>query len=268
MPLRPEHEEIYQALPKLTSPELLAVLKMATAVQLPAEVLVRIYRASNPSHENAKAALDRLLAENAKFNYMKALRWLALQRANGNEGDAEDRYQDAIVVILKTLGTERGAFAEQSWVSFCKQRFEDAWRERFGREGARLDPDTVSIDGEESEDDGSQASGVVVDADHRIPWHGRFTPDRLKWLEKFVHRRLAACGDETMRLICMDQWFEDPPSPISGTAKHGAAPLTKRFGLSRDQVNRKLRNARILLRVELENQNECDIDTDWLRPRR
>jgi DNA-directed RNA polymerase specialized sigma24 family protein len=233
-----------------------AHLASASEAQLPAEVLARVFRTTPPGHQNGDLALKRLLADYAKYKYVNVLRYLARQRANGSQDDADDMFQDAIAEIVETLGGERGVFAEESWMTFCRQRFGDAWRRRFGRDGARVGPDLEPLD-----------EKIQGDALHTVPpWHGRVDPDKMEWLEGFVRRQLASNRDEALRVVCMDQWFDDPPSPISGKSKDGRPPLTETLNLSRDQINRRLRTGKALIWGALGRQKECELDIDWMRP--
>lgn len=262
MPHKPHHDSIYQALPPLTSSSLRSHMETASEAELPAEVLARVFRALPPKHENSAAALTRLLGSYEQYPYMRAVRALAVERArwlSAAEAGADDLYQDAVLAIVKMLRLPRGQFAERSWIAFCKQRFEDAWRERFGRDGQRRDPPMTSLSTLPRDSDSPNVE-IDVPTDGEIEWHGRVGPDKEGWLEDFIARRFGACRDENLRVVALDQFLGSPASPIDGPSHNGKQALTARLGLSRFQVMRLVRRAKVMLLEELRRQNECEID--------
>lgn len=254
MPFKIGHDKIYQDLPPLTSPAFLSLLSAASAEALPAEVLARAFRALPPLHENSKATLTRLLGSSEKYPYMNAVLALARERASwlsAAEGEAEDLFMDTIVAITSSLREPRGRFAETSWIAYSKQRFEDAWRERFGRTGARRDPPTTSLS---HSADGAdvQHQEADVPSDSHIAWHGTLRPDMEQWLVDFIARQFATCGDERLRQVALDQFLGRPPSTLK--------TLGARVGLSRFQIMRLVKRAQLLLLEALRRQNERELD--------
>lgn len=260
MPVKAGHDKIYQDLPPLTSLDFLSLLATASAEELPAEVLARAFRALPPLHENSNETLARLLGSSEKYPYMNAVLKLARDRASwltAAEGDAEDLFMDTVVTIIESLRLPRGGFAEASWIAYCKQRFEDSWRDRFGRNGIRRDPPTTSLS--TSSDDINDDSGeAAVASDTVIEWHATVRPDKEEWLDNFIARQFAACADERLRAVALDQFLGRPPSNVNALSAH--------LGLSRFQTMRLIKRAQCLLFEALDRQDECELDLNQFAP--
>lgn len=260
-----DFESIFLALPPLGSAEYLDVLDKASVRELPAQVLARAFRqlATAGSDEAAEASLNRLVAD-SRFDYLKAIRGLAKKHSVRSmyAYSAEDLIQEAIMEIVKTLPTPRGAMAEGAWVRFTSQRFEDARRSLYGRDG-RKDPsgrvEGVEIEEGEFSDPVEEVAGGLTNEDL---WQNS---DYLPWLEEFIRKTVAKIADPTIRRIAEDQFGEDP-SPISKGKSNGGRPsLEEQLGLSRYQISRKLRSAKARLAAELLAQKERDIDVEWIK---
>lgn len=262
------YETIFAALPPLDSPEYLHLLDTATASELPAPVLAKSFRqlASAGADAAARVTLERLAASNHREAYLLVVRKLARQRvARGQYAyDAEDLFQEAVKEIVRTLPTERGAFAETNWVTFCKHCFEDGWRSLNGRHGEK-------IRGERVEALTDPASGIVNDplevTGDFIPWHVAVLQSKVPWLEDFVRRTIAEFKDPLMRQVAEDQFSPDP-SPISADrTKTGKLPLTEKLGVDRYRITRARDRAQAKLFAALIKQKEKELDLDWLRSR-
>ena len=257
------NERIYDSLPPLGSPEYVRKLKTATAHELPAQVLVRAYRQlrSGPA---ADATLARLLGYNEKYGYITPLYNAAKRRISRHDAyGVDDLVHDTIGEIVETLAGPRGEGAENAWVSFLRQRMEDAYRKLVGRRGERR-PQLAEVvtDSETGEEiDPIEAAGVTTG-----PWQGKVPPSQLEWLEAFIRRTFAKIADERLRAIAFDM-FSDDPTPVSSNDPNDTNTLTNRFGVDRYKIYRWQRAARVVLRAALESQNEVDIDIDWLKPR-
>ena len=262
------YEMIFAALPPLDSPEYLHLLATATASELPAPVLAKSFRqlASAGADAAARATLERLVASGHRETYLLVVQKLARQRvARGQYGyDAEDLFQEAIKEIVRTLPTERGAFAETNWVTFCKPCFEDGWRNLNGRRGEKIRGERVeAVTDPES---GKVNDPLEVTGDF-IPWHVAVRQSKVPWLEDFVRRTVAEFKDPLMRRVAEDQFGPDP-SPISaGRSETDKPPLTEQLGVDRYRISRALKQARAKLFAALIKQKEKELDLDWLRNR-
>lgn len=260
------YNQKFSELPPLGSPDYMTLLEKASAIDLPAQVLARAFRqlVVSGSKAAANATLTRLVASK-KYGYLSAVYHLASQMvAKGQYTyDKEDLIQETISEIVKTLPTPRGELAEQAWVLFSKQRFQDGWRNLNGRRGEKLrgkrvepttDEETGDVFDPAEETDGQSA-----------PWHTSVEKSKLLWLESFIRKTAAQIADPTIRHVAEDQ-FGDDPSPISaGTSVGGKLPLTAQLGLSRFQVSRALKSAKARLAAALMTQRENEIEADWLR---
>jgi hypothetical protein len=259
-------EEIFAALPPLDSPEYLRLLNTATPEALPAQVLVRAYRqlCRAGAEAEARSTLERLIAGRYAEFYLKSIHALAKKQVMSGQYtyDADDLVQEAIRVIVETLPTERGDFAESAWVTYCRQAFAEGWRSLNGREGkkfrlrrveTKIDPKT-----------GEEKNPMEV-ADDSVPWHVAMRESNVPWIEDFAQRVIAEMRDPLMRQIAADQ-FGDDPSPISsGRSKGGKPPLTEQLGENRFKISRVRDQARARLFAALVTQKEKEIDLDWLR---
>lgn len=256
----PSFDEIFSSLPPLGSAEYLERLRTASTEELPAEVLARAYRLlAGDGEEAAAATLTRLLGEkNGRPEYLGTLLWHASRMVPPHQHwqEAVDLYQDAVVLLIEVLPSERGRFAERAWRSFCYQRLIDAWRRRQGRRGERTETQRVEAP---ADDDGDGLDPLDRSTD-LPPWHGTVGPDKAAWLEDFMRRTLNEIADPFIRAVAEDQWLSGDPSPISGRGKADHKPLTARFGRSRFQIHRALNAARARLFAALETQNEMEVD--------
>lgn len=262
------YEMIFAALPPLDSPEYLHLLDTATASELPAPVLAKSFRqlASAGVDAAARVTLERLVASRHREAYLLVVRKLARQQvARGQYAyDTEDLFQEAIKEIVKTLPTERGAFAEINWVTFCKHCFEDGWRNLNGRRGEKIRGERVEV----VIDPGSgMESDPLEVADDSIPWHVAMRQSKVPWLEDFVRRTIAEFKDPLMRRVAEDQFGPDPSPISSGRSGTGNLPLTEQLGVDRYRISRALKQARAKLFAALIKQREKELDLDWLRNR-
>jgi hypothetical protein len=262
-------DAIFESLPPLDSPEYLALLNIATAAELPAQVLARAYRQLRRAGADAaaQATLVRLVANDHRYGYLKSIRLLAARRvARGQYWyEAEDLIQAAIAEVVKTLISVRGSLAETAWVLFCRHCFEDGWRILNGRRGEKIRGERIeaSVDAESDDvfDPAEETDGAAA------PWHVSAEDSRLPWLEAFIRRTVSEFAEPLMRQVAEDQ-FGDDPSPISsGRSKTGKPPLTEQLGVDRFRISRALRNARARLAAALLAQREHEVDLDWLRER-
>lgn len=260
-------DRLYEALPPLNSPQYTALLDMASATELPAQILARAYRqlCAAGSEEAARATLTRLIGSGGKYGYLAAVRRLAfVEVARGQYWyDSDDLVQAAIIEIVKTLPTPRGQLAERAWVLFIQQRFQDGWRALNGRRGERIRGKRVepTVDKESGEvfDPVEETDGAAA------PWHVGAEASNLPWLIEFIRETVTKIADPVVRHVAEDQ-FGDDPSPISaGTSGGGKPPLTEQIGVSRFKILRAKKNAKARLAAALLAQREHEIDAEWLR---
>lgn len=266
-----KYDRIFQALPPLVSPEYLRHLRTASAVELPAPVLVRAFRqllattgeADGSLSRASSATLQRLLATEHEHRYFRPLRNKARRLVGGGqEFEVEDLIFQAKQDIAMALVGPRGKGAEQYWASFQVQRLVDTWREQYGRRGERIEPKRADpqIDQETGMeiDVGSNVTGEGID------WHGNVAPDKEEWFRNFVRRTLARISDDRIREVAQDQWG-DKPSRISSTDPNDASTLCRRYDVSRFVIGRWLNIAAALLYAALESQDEMDLDIGWIK---
>ena len=261
---RADVESIFRALPPLGSAEYLEVLETASVKELPAQVLAKAFRqlATADGTDAADATLKRLIAD-PRFNYLKALHRLAKNHMVNSlySYGADDLIQEAVMEIVKSLPTARGAIAEGAWVRFIWHRFEDARRNLYGKKGkkdrpGRIEP-TEDEDGEIS-DPVEELEGSLTNADL---WQNS---EYLPWLEDFVRKTIAKIVDPTTRLIAEDQFGDDPSQISRGKSDGGRPSLEEQLGLSRFQIYRKLQGAKARLAADLLKQQERKIDVELI----
>ncbi len=259
-------DAIFTNLPPLDSAEYLELLEKATVRELPAQVLVRAFRQLIKAGEvaAADATLVRLLADK-RFDYLGLVRGRAGKiYAPGNYGNGpDDLLQETIHEVVRTLPTDRGAFAEVAWVKFLEQRFEDARRRLYGREyddgqPRRVEPYIDTETGEEG-DPAEQVAGGLP------PGVFGAGDEDMAWLGEFIRKTANEIVDPVVRYIAIDQWSDDP-SPISaGTSEGGKPPLDKQLGVRRFRISRDLKKAKARLAAALMSQKDKDIRYEWLR---
>lgn len=259
-------DAIFANVPPLGSPEYLKLLETARLAELPAQVLVKAFRqlVTAGSLDAANATLVRLFGD-LRFDYIGIVRKLASSyEPKGNFSyDPEDLVQETIKEIVRTLPTDRGAMAEGAWVTFIQQRFADAWRNLYGRDGKKdsegrvgvyTDPKTGTEHDPVEETDASEAD-----------WHTQLREDAAPWLAEFMERAVEMIEDPLIRYVMKDQ-LSDDPSPISaGKSEGGKPPLTEQLGVNRFKIRRAIMSGRSRLAAELLKQREKDIDMEWLR---
>jgi len=279
---RSPFDGLFAALPPLGSPEYLEYLRTARTDALPPQVLARAYRQlCGARREDAmRATLERLFIP----ANLRRISRLAQQRLPPNQAShgADDLVQAALAEIVQVLPTERGSLAETAWVLFCEQRFTDAWRKIFGKDGSRLtlkvagervpityakpNPDSVgggSYDGSDAEE---LANDPVEDTDGSAAvWHLSMKESDLPAVERIIKETVAGLPDSVMRRVAEDQWGDDPSPISSGTSEGGKPPLTEQTGLSRHQLTRMLKNIRARLAGALLADTKITVDTEWLR---
>ena len=258
---RDRNERIYRSLPKLGSDEYMLLIRQASAADLPAPVLVRAYQQLGQGTA-AEATLGRLLTSDERYGYLRPLRRMARRKVSHRDWfSADDLVDDAIGEIALALPLPRGAGADAHWISFLKQRLEDAYRSLNGRRRERQDPKRTEswVDPKS----GQTLDPLELAEDGMAPWHGRVKESDLEWLEDFIGRTLRGIVDERIRAVAIDLFSADP-STISGTGPDGRPSLTEQFGVDRHQIYRWRRIARARLLAALREQDERDIDVSWL----
>jgi DNA-directed RNA polymerase specialized sigma24 family protein len=274
-------EALFAALPPLGSPDYLEYVSTAPPDALPAQVLVRAYRQlCGAKREDAmRVTLNRLFIP----ANLRRIRRLAKQKVPAQQAshDADDLVQAALTEIVEVLPTERGALAETAWVLFCEQRFADAWRKLFGRDGSKLKikvgskrvpityakptPNSVGGSYEGSETEEQPDDPVEATDGSSAPWHSGFKESDLPAVESIIGEIIASLPDPVMRHVAEDQWGDDQSSIFSGTSEGGKPPLTEQTGLSRHQLTRLLKNLRARLAGALLANANIKVDTEWLR---
>ena len=256
------HRRIFEELPKLGSPEYMALLRSATAKELPAKVLLMALR-QLPQGEAADATLDRLLATESKYGYLGMVRRTAARLCTDDDYFAvNDLVAEAVAEIFMTLRTKRGEGAELAWGTFQVQRTIDAHRRLAGRgkgrtpDGgfARAETDPLTGVTNDPVDDGDASEAF---------WHGRIASDNTEWLEEFVARAIGEIADPDIRAVAEDQFGADP-SPVSGVERDGKVPLATRFNVDRSTIHEWVRIARARIYAALLSQKDREIDLSWL----
>jgi hypothetical protein len=263
-PAEQSYEDIFQALPPLGSEEYVAHIRSAPASLLPAEVLVRAFRQLPAESEASLVTLQRLFQRRAdgSWDYLKPLVAYARRQSPKMKQDGyEDLLQDGMRSILETLPTSRGAFAEQSWHTFCRQQLVNAWRERYGRRGERL---PLEEPFESTEDD--SGSKNPMDLVSRPPdWHAAVAPNQVAAIEKIAERVISQIPDEFVRSVAREAWFQTNRPRLSGRKKaaDGNPSLTATFvGKSRFQIMRALRQADAQLAAALLSDRNLELTVD------
>lgn len=259
-------EEIFSTLPPLDSPAYLRMLDTAAPEELPAQVLVRAYRqlCSAGVEAPARATLERLVASPYRSFYLAGIHRLAQWHvARGQYAyDADDLVQEAIRVIVQSLPTARGAYAQSAWVAFCRQCFVEGWRVLNGRRGEKLQRERVA---HIIHPGTGQETDPLEVADDVVPWHVSMRESNVPWLEAFIRQTIADMPDPLMQSVAADQ-FGDDPSPISsGQSEGGKPPLTEQLGQNRYKISRLREQAKARLFAALLEQKEKDIDLGWVR---
>lgn len=193
--------------------------------------------------EEADAVAARLLAGvPGRGEYMGWLFRVCITRVSEKTfwRDAEDLYQGALIQIFRTLQTPRGARAHTAWRPFCFDRLYDAIRERTRRDLPTEDLDAPHPDTGDVQE--------PLEMGRRQQWHGTAEPDHLPALISHLQRAAEAIEDPRVRLVALDQFFDDP-SPIDrlDPSRPDKRPLTEVLGTDRFSVNRLKLKARELL---------------------
>jgi hypothetical protein len=262
-PAYDRNERIFQSLPPLGSQEYLVLVRTAPAKDLPAEVLVRAYRALGCAGQAAEATLARLLSQSATYGYMKPLHRLAKRRVSARDWfGAGDLFDEAIVVIWKALAGRQGERAHEAWQSFLKQRLEDAYRNLNGRRNERRDP--MRAEPTLDPDTGLELDPLESEGALDAPYQGRVGPDVEEWFQDFARRSIARIEHIQIREVGLDQISSDP-SRLSGPGTPGKPSLATKYGVNRFQIMRWQKSAFARLLADLENQDEWEIDVTWIR---
>ena len=254
-------DDLYQRLPRLDSEEYVVYVTNAPRSELPPEVLARAFRQLPLDSEAARATIERLFRRTGtNWEYLQPVVRLARDRARDmlseDRGAAEDIHQDllqdGLLRIIRVLPTPRGAFAEAAWTAFTVTQFKDAWRERHGRRGERLDPHRGSPGKAADAEDEDRDPFDLVSNEQSI-WGAIVRNDQSAEIETIAERVAQGINDPFVRDVALAAWFSDQRSNTSGVAKPGQLPtLQQRFpDKSRDQINRALRKADSLLATEL-----------------
>jgi hypothetical protein len=251
------HELLFDELPPLGSPPYLELLKSATPANLPAEVLVRAYRQLPLGSVAGRATLERLVGRSgSRWFYLSLVTHLARQQLENQEtqdraADHEDLMQDAITLIIEVLHGPRGVYAEKSWTAFCYQRFFDAWRDRYGRRGTKLEALAEQISPTKQGDDESEGIDNMATADS--VWLGIWdAAGRSARIEGIVEQVMASLDDPLARQVAQALWSGGRPK-VSGRGTGGGGPsLMQQFaGQSRDQLHRLIRRIEAALAAAL-----------------
>ena len=128
--------------------------------------------------------------------------------------------------------------SERAWMRFCQHRFEDAWRNFFGRRGERKESKRRDGAGpDEIYNDIQDAGTAPLVSDFDV---GSLNTARL---EEIIAKTVSSIADPLVRAVAEDQ-FGPNPSPISsGTSENGKPALTDRLGVSRFRIYRALKQA-------------------------
>jgi DNA-directed RNA polymerase specialized sigma24 family protein len=255
-------EQVFRALPPLGSPDYIEQISRAPTSELPPEVLARALRQLPPESAGFEATHARLLRRKGKkWEYFVPLMNRA-ERLSIGVHDHEDVLQEAFIRIIETLLTERGAFAERAWHTFCLHEASDVWRERFGRRGQKANKEVAGASGRTDDDgDGKGDSPGDVSGLKGLPqWHVALRKDKSERIEQMVQEVVESIPDEFVRKVATSAWCSDVPVKVSGTAKGDVLILTEVFpGKSRHQIQRALRQAKSQLAAAL----LADKDNDW-----
>lgn len=241
-------EELFQRLPPLGSEDYLQYLRKALALDLPAEVLARAFRQLPPETLAARATLERLFNRlGERWEYLgplaaRARRRAASQQSRNRADEDRDLLQDAITKIYSLLPTARGELAERAWSVFCRNAFEDAWRERYGRRGERLGWVRESWDRSPTEIDEHDLMDTL--ANDKSPWRVIWDHDHSERIEAIVTSVMRSIQDPFEQEVAQAVWSAGRRPKTSGAAGEDRdPPLTVRFpGKSRHQINRALRH--------------------------
>jgi hypothetical protein len=256
-------DAIFQALPPRDSDAYLRHLREASTDDLPAHVLVRVYREladpqladAGPWVEDARNATTKRLIrrQGGRSEYLWPAVQYLLKRVPHNQyfQDLEDLLQDTLAIMLQTFPTKRGSFGEKSWYRFAKQCAYQAWAAHVGRKGEhqeplreepRRDPETGVWSEPLERVRESESEDNVVEVD----------------VHQFLSEVIAAIPDPLIRAVGEDQWLSGDPSPDSGkgtsAGKEKKPALERQFGVSRDRIIRAQRFVEARILAELENR--------------
>jgi hypothetical protein len=232
-------ESAFERLPPLDSREFIEVIKTAPSSKLPPEVLVRAFRQLPASSEASRIVLKRLFNKTGhSWDNFGPLVACARRRSRTFPIDQyEDLLQDAMERILRTLPTDRGQYAENSWNAFCYRELIEAWRSKYGRRGERYPPE------DQPDDEGKDAHHASVSSAGLPPWHGAVDSNSIVDIEEIGHRVIASFEDQFHKDLANESWFRNRSPQISGNSKDDDAPclVTMFKGKSRFQIGRALR---------------------------
>jgi hypothetical protein len=259
-------EAIYRGLPPLDSPEYLQLLETAKPEELPAEVLVRVYRQlcqAEPYGEAARATIERLLVRHEAY-YFQRVRSLAMKDAAGRKNwiDAEDMVQDVMMKVCELLPQERGRHAETNWVVFITNLSRDVWRGYHGRDGARRRAEQGEYD--------EEGLSLRLDFEELARYIGGAGPrhsgfDQAARMRAVIDETVAKISDSFLRQIAEDQLGPDP-TPISSRREENAPnTLSGKLGVSRHVIERALRRARKIVGAALLSDPTLDLKEEWIR---
>ena len=246
-------DELFAKLPPLTSPEYLERLKSASAAELPAQVLVRVYRQLDKVSPIAEATLTRLLAMDDKFGYLAPLWRFAADRMTDDDYFSEDDLvEETVREIAKALGGTRGKGADVVWITFIRQRLEDGYRALNGRRGERANfPKPRRWHNEDGQETNPADEAARGDAD----WHGNIDGDNQEWIEDFVSREIDEIAEPHIREVARAMFQADPPTQIE---------LAGQMGVDRRKIAAWRAAASARIKAALQAQDERDIDlTGW-----
>jgi hypothetical protein len=232
-------DTIFQELPPLGSNEYLRHIAEEPADALPAQVLVRAYREfakAGPSMADAaNRTLRRLIGrKGGRFEYLGAMAAYLHDRVPRNQYAVglEDLMQEAIVVMVNALPTDRGTFGVKSWFAFTRQCANEAWRARVGRKGENQEPprDEPSQNPETGEWSDPLDLAREGDSEDNVVDVDVYT---------FLAEVIAAIPDPFLRAVAEDQWLSGNPAPDSGKgARKGKPSLMAQYGKTRDSIIR------------------------------
>jgi hypothetical protein len=163
------------------------------------------------------------------------------QQSRNRADQEQDLLQDAIARICGVLPTARGELAERAWLVFCRNAFEDAWRERYGRRGENLRWIREEAD--------CSAEGEKDDSLYRLsndesPWRVIWEHEQSERIEAIVASVASSLQDDPfVQEVARAAWGSGQRPKTSGAeVVDRDPPLAGRFpGKSRHQINRALR---------------------------
>jgi DNA-directed RNA polymerase specialized sigma24 family protein len=261
-------QELFLALPPLSSEEYLNYVKTAPTEALPPEVLVRAFRQLPCGSAASHATLCRLFRRipgqsnsDASWEYLDPTVSFARRHLRSIPGeDYEDAFQDALRRITETLAGPRGRFAEKSFQSYCRREMIDAYRQKYGRRGEWIPPEE-SIEPPEENVGGDPLSQLIETPE----WHADLRPNQITLIEEIAQSVLVGLPSPFIQAVAREAWLQNERPKTSGSTRgpDGSGSLASRFpGKSRHQVLRALRHADAQLVAALMSDSVLELGPD------